>query len=316
MISDFRVDVLIPVNNNAKLVSSTLESVKKQTFDKDKLRITIVDNHSGEGVYKDLLKYAAHGIGVYQLKNKVTSKEFVIEACSFYKILGGRDGFIVLQPGDTIEPECIQKCVDEYFNNIQNRPSLIVFETKIQDESEEVKEQEPLFLQQRMISGKDTWEHCGTRGNDHKVMCFFMGGINSDNRMVLGRGLYDYTNWMKKSYWFYGNILYLPESMACINEANYVETLDDLLELYAQSIGYIRTFPVLMNEELDDNIKDKHYKNLALNALSGCRKSISMNQYKVAEKFLLMSEVIYPDIVNKEEYLILQDLIQRSIFVN
>ena len=92
------------------------------------------------------------------------------------------------------------------------------------------------------------------------------------------------------------NIVYIPERLACIKERLYIDELREILLRWESVIAFKRIQEAKYKKVLDKNFLKAPEMNLAEYALWRAYVCVKNNDYQMAKKCFMISEVIFPEI--------------------
>jgi glycosyltransferase involved in cell wall biosynthesis len=307
--------VLIVTHNNADLIDRTMESLQNQTIPRGNLYINIVDYGSTDGTYEKLLAYDPYHLGIYRVHENIRPDRMLSDAQRFQAYGGfGMANRFTLRPGDTVAPRFIEYCGNLLAENWKLFPAMVICETDIQKKDGSVVKQIPLFKKQFVLMGQNNAYEYLTRGYKHKVICF--GTTGTGGRRYSHHVVNDLNAWNKQ---YYANkdrrVIYINKSLACLREDD-VFSFENLLWLYACLLSDFRYYEIFFEKALVPAQVEASYKNLAFDAFWRCYNNLLTGNIKEAEDCFMLSEVIYPGIVETARYQSLKKCIDADSVID
>ena len=296
-IENARVQILIPVYNNVNELDKTMQSIWNQNFDKDNIYVVMVDFGSSDGSYEKMLKYPSNRLGVYQVVGDFCKSTMVSEVVKIaeYTSPGGAFFYrMVLWPGDIIYPTYIPKMVGAMLENLHINPYMIICETDIAGKNGKYFHKS-LFEEKYVIDGKKDYIELNSKFFDHNIHSF--GGNLAKNKHRTC-GFMNERVWINKITIsiYERNIVYIPERLACIKERLYIDELREILLRWESVIAFKRIQEAKYKKVLDKSFLKAPEMNLAEYALWRAYVCVKNNDYQMAKKCFMISEVIFPEI--------------------
>ena len=310
----YDVVVLLLTYNCIDKIEKSIQSVLDQTFDKNRIKIVVVDNHSDDGTYEKLINYVKDDrISVYRLRVKRTPTRLLLSANSFIEYIDYKY-LLMFNAGDELYPNCIEKytAIMDQYSDMDRR--ILICETDIKDECGNISSQVPVFTENCILLKREHYTRFLSNGVGHKIQCFYCRGVLSSNFSELPF-IVDYNDWFKKALFsFKMGCIYIKDSLSCTLATKYDNDLYDLILRFNLVIRLELTRSSMYSEEnykyLDElnsrKLIDQTLSSLALQyALDAQRKS----DPAAANKILLFAEMINEDVIKTDLYSKLKYLI-------
>lgn len=284
-----RINILIPVNNQLQGLRNTLLSIKTQDMPQENIFTTIVDFGSIDGSYEEALSHTYH-TGVYKVAPVWRHKSLEVPAAAFWKEVHREGSYtydMILTPGDILYPQFLSRCTELMIAYISKGPSILICETDIFLRNGQKMHQQPLYDEITMIDGKKPLTDFISKGFLHSIICFGGSVINKSchqwwqNMIMIG---------IDK------NILYVPETLACIQEPEYEDELGEILFQWGNTINISRCQQSFYSRMLGEEIVTLGESVISLFSLWRAYKLLKKERYKDMEDCLLIAEVIDPKI--------------------
>jgi glycosyltransferase involved in cell wall biosynthesis len=300
--SNYDVVVLIITHNSSDTVDASIQSIFDQSFDRNRLKIIVVDNCSTDGTYEKLIRYAKEfGISVYRLGKKCLPTRSIRAALSLISYIEYRC-ITILSAGDKLYPDYIAKCTAVMDEHAGIDTGVILCETDLLDDLGNISNQIPIFSDSCILMKREHYTQFFTCGVGHKVQSFY-------NKGIIRKSL---TDWFKKAIFsFTTECVYIKETLACTSVTKYDDKLDDLvLRLYlVKRLEIIRGMAYPDESHGCSNPQETIDENLSFLALQYASDALVDEDIKTAGKILLFAEMVNPDIIHSDLYTI----IARSI---
>ena len=303
----YNVVVLLLTDNCADALDRSIDSVLNQSFDAKRIKIVAVDNHSTDGTYEKLLKYACStGISVYRLKKKSFPTRLLRSALS-YLTYTDHKYITVLCPGDILYENYITRCaevMDEYCTPDRR---LLICEADIAVEKDIIDSQTPIYTSNCILLKREHYKEFFINGVGHKVQVFFLNNTIPTMLPELPSCV-DYTDWFSKAMYSFGNeCIYLQDILACTKTFNCQNKIYDLiLRLYTVTrLDLIRgtVFSDISLSYLDSHdVAGKINNNLSLLALKYASEAVDDGDMSLAERILLFAEMVDEEVTGTENY--------------
>jgi len=301
---DARIQILIPSYNDIDKIDVTLESIKKQNYDKENIFITVVDFGSTDGTYEKLISYDTYHMGVYQNNKTKNRRQMISEIAEIMKFVhpGGYYSYqMVVYPGEILYPDCLLKCAEAMIEHQSKRPVMLICETDIIKKDGSIYRQKPLFSEDRIIDGSKECRKYIERGYNHQI---FGMKYNFTAGYYRAYGETNESRWWNKCARV-GNeqmVIYLNEPLAAVNEIVYEDELEEILLRWESIIVQIRIYVSKFGKNFDDEFEMVGKKNLAQYALWRGFLLYQSGKKKEAEDCMLISAVIDSSVLTTEVY--------------
>jgi len=177
MNKNYYVTVIIPTFNCVNEITSTIESVFNQTFNRERLKIVVIDNCSTDGTYEKVLEFVKENIeqiSIFRLSEamKWTRVHKKLSECLKYSNISYST---VLMPGDILYPDCVEKCITLFTTMKNFEGNMLIFEVDLIDKSGNKKFQNPIFKENWILKEKTHDYQFVTTGIGHKIQAFYRG---------------------------------------------------------------------------------------------------------------------------------------------
>jgi glycosyltransferase involved in cell wall biosynthesis len=311
----YDVVVLFFTYNCKDAIDRSIQSVLDQTFEKSRIKIVTIDNHSDDGTYEKLIEYAKEdSISVYRLRASRTPTRLLLSAFSFLEYVDYKY-LLILGAGDELYPNCIEKysaIMDEY-SDMDRR--ILICETDIKDDQGHISKQVPVFTDNCILLKREHYSEFLTRGVGHKVQCFYCRGVLSSIFPELPF-IVDYNDWFKKALFsFKMGCIYIRDSLSCTLAARYEDDLYDLILRLNLVIRLELTRSSMYSEEHYKYFDEMNSRKVINQALSSLALQYALDAQRrldpaAANKILLFAEMIHEDVKETGLYSMLKNLIE------
>lgn len=301
---DARIQILIPSYNAIDKIDATLESIRKQNYEKENIYITVVDFGSTDGTYEKLISYDSYHMGVYQNNKTKNQRQMISEIAEIIKFVrpGGCYSFhMVVYPGEILYPNCLLKCAKAMIEHQSKRPVMLIGETDIIKTDGSIYRQKPLFSEDRIIDGSKECRQYIERGYKHQIFGMKYSFMDGYYRSY---GESNEARWWNKCA-REGNerfVIYIKEPLAAVNEIVYEDELEEILLRWESIIVQIRIYISKFGKVFDEEFEALGKKNLAQYALWRSFLLYQMDKKKEAEDCMLIAAVIDSSVLSTEVY--------------
>lgn len=308
---DVRVMIILPVYNAVDVIEDTLKSIEMQTYNKEKIYTYVIDFGSTDGTYEKLLSYPSYHLGVHQLRHKRIERTMPADAKRIVALQGSGGTYaydLLLEPGDILYPECIEKNLMLLYRNQIYNPAHVWCEIDMMDDKGMKKSPTPLFDRACMLKAKeDAWEYI-KQGCVHEMFAF-------GHNIAMGyKRFHGYAN--EGRFWSKGllngseyNAVYNPEVLICRRQKKFKDELEEILLRWERLVLFSREFEAKYKKEWDQDIIRMAEKGIAYYALwRCCKRNGSISEEEIMQCYD-MAAVIYPEI---QEDVLYQEFIKAK----
>ncbi len=301
-----KVRILLPTFNQKHLIRKTLDSIKVQTYSEENIEVIIVDFGSDDETYEWMFEYPLKHLAIYRKKVQVRESlnYYLVNKLSSMSTRMHNNYIIELQAGDVLYPGFINKCVNLMNEYKDEEVSGIICEAIIDEGSDVLKRQKPLYNSDRVITRKDRLQYL-TKGIAHKVIFF-------DKRKGMGPGP-NFNGWLyyDPHYWTYrftkGNnesLLYIREEGGCVicDTTNSSNLLQQMIATYVSILQFIRTYENSEIDRITTQDQDEIFINCAYLSLIKACECAKQGDLRAAEDCCLFSKVIWLPIEETDIY--------------
>lgn len=320
MNKNYYVFVFIPTDNCVDKISLTIESVLKQTFNHNRLRIVAVDNCSNDGTYEKLLQYAQKNnkmMAVYRLPEKTKPARIWKKTAEIVEYISKIDYSTILLPGNILYPEYIERCTNLFHTMKNFEGDILISEADLIDKNGNKYYQEDIYTDSCIIKGEVDSQFL-TTGIGHRIQPFYREfSISANTPLFLAAQLSDYNDWTRIFYSRKKEFIYINEKLACLQDKHYENPITDLMNRYEllKSLFYQQEQNDIIYEEQDFVQKEDRelsYENLSILALKYAITQIKEEKFDIANKCLLLSEIVYEDINKNPIYNDIENVINTK----
>lgn len=293
------IQILLPVCNDKDRVEQTLQSIQKQTYDREKFHTIAVDFASTDGTYELLLSYAGYHVGIYKKTEQVPRERMIAEIVklSLYLWPEGYDGlYMVLYPGEILYPNALELCMGEYENHCKESPVILLCEADIQEDDGSIHAQKNMFAQSRILLADNAMDEYTCRGYDHQIIMLSSFLFINRHRDAVEM---NEQRWWNKCSKLCGqrNTLYVSKPIGCVKRIQYEDEVEEILLRWESLIAQIR------RKKLDETLKNASVSNLSQYALWRSMELYEKKGFDMeTEDCFLLASLICPDIVELEQY--------------
>lgn len=305
-----KINIIIPTYNCLNRLEATMESIRKQSFPKELIYVTIVDSGSVDGTYERSLQYDRYHLGIYRLAADMGERIRFSEASRLWWKAEGQVSYnFWITPGDVLYPDCLKHCCKVMLENGNNYVARLIGETDVRRKNGSVDCQKKLWNHEKLINGNEE-SHCYIdRGFQHQIITF--GGDIWESRNRAG-GEVNEGIWWNKS--FRGGLnsitVYTPEVLGCVMEREYQDEMEEILLRWESIICMMRQQESKYGKVSEEGLNKKAYQNLSNYALWRSFLLWEKNMEKDAEDCFLISGVICPECKKEPIYMWLRVLLQ------
>jgi glycosyltransferase involved in cell wall biosynthesis len=296
------IQITIPAYNCADTLWKTLDSIRNQDYDRERIFTIVVDFGSTDDTYEKLLKENPYHLGVFQVLGKRSGDSMASDAVAFHKYqpAGIAPTFsLLLWPGEVIYPSFLKTATEIMIKNRQHSPKLLICEADICGEDGTVKKQKPLYNDDCIINGELNLKEYLTHGERHSILCF--GGGISEGKNMQARISNDRRHWIKCiNLNINARCIYLSKALACVRERAYEDEVEEILLRWAMNISIMRGYAAKYGRCINDDFERLSQMNMASYALWRSYVTRKKGLFKAAEDCYLLAEVIHPGIVKEE----------------
>lgn len=317
MTNAYNVVVLLLTENCLEKIDKTIEILHRQTFNPLRLKIVAVDNGSTDGTYERLIKHSLESnLSVYRLKEKDLPTRLLRLALKFIEYVDYKY-ITLLRPGDILYPEYIAKCAEvmDKYADIERR--VLISEADIFDDSGTLVHQIPIFSNNCILHKRIHYTYLLAIGSQHKIQSFYCKKTIPNNLPDLPFCI-DHTDWFKMAFYaFFGECIYLKDSLSLIHATPYEDPFYELmLRLYQITRLEITKNTLFSDMPLDDN---KNVPSMEFVKTSLCRLALKLAAHaldksdaKTAKKIMLFAEMVDENILNLDEYHLLDQFLKNG----
>jgi glycosyltransferase involved in cell wall biosynthesis len=315
--NNYDVLVILLTDNDTNKIDRSIQSILNQSFDRNRVKIVAVDNHSDDDTYEKLINYAqTDDISVYRVEEKLLLTRLLLLTFSFVEFVDYKY-FTILCPGDELYPDYIERCsaILDKFGNLDRK--ILICETDIKDGSGNISKQPAIFSDNCILKKRDHSQQFLIHGAGHKIQCFYSWGAIMLNYTEFPF-LVDFTDWYKKAIISFGSeCIYINCTLACTSVTKYNDKLHDLfLRFYLVKkleMTKIILFSKVSYEYLAELKTNKEiYKKLSCLALQYAAVAIADGELKDVKNILLFAEMVNEEITNTEFYTVLKNSVSSG----
>ena len=200
------VAVIIPTHNEINQLQVSIESVLKQSYGIDNLRIIIVDNASNDGTYELILEYLKsykEVMGIYRIAEETKNARVIKKA---FELLSeqGYEYSTILLPGNELYEGYVEQCVQMMKKYREFNPKFLVCEVDNRENDIIIQQQNRMYEDENVFSCKEVIKEFLTRGILHKVQIFYYGfPFNVTTRLKVIFDVMPNTDWANIGYYLY-----------------------------------------------------------------------------------------------------------------
>lgn len=312
------VRIWIPICNDMEKVKRTINSIKNQTYDVERIEViaVIIDDIS-ETLYGWLLGYSLPHLAIYK-KNGIEREIQVyreINELSDSSLRMDDEYVLELQAGDVLFPDMIEKCVSILEGDMQI--SSVVCESNICQKNGEIIYQKPLYDKNILLDHSHRLDRL-VFGYFHRIFCFSRYRGSSANKNFGDWLSYDVHFWNFSFFKGADNtIMYLRETVGVVDST--IRKLDcSLKKLIAAHVGilqFTRLYEYSAKHKIDIKEQDSIWRNYAYMSLAMVCQLALQEEYIEAENCLLYSKAIWLPIEKTEIYNNIKRYLQKKDFV-
>lgn len=309
--------ILIIADNRMEELAKTIDSIFKQTIEKELLRVLIIDNASQDGTYEKLIQYEIKYpqlISVIREKQP-TTRGRLLKSLMRHLRFAQVGSSLLLNPGDIIYPEFIQDA--RALLQLKENVKCLIYEVDLY-EGYGVNKQPPIFKDNCILTRvcKDVFYKYGI---GHKVQVFYRKlPIDISVKLPYYEVTEKHHDWLAASFYREKTNVYLKKKAGCVCE----DTIDYKQELIEWAFFIKRTLyavetQVFSTRDAADMEKEEieaAYNCLAVMALQYTLKSLKKGLFEDAEDTLIFAEMMKADIVDSDLYKILQKAVSSRTY--
>lgn len=297
--------ILIIADNRMEEFARTIDSIFKQTIERELLRVLIIDNASQDGTYEKLIEYEIKYpqlISVIREKQP-TTRGRLLKSLMRHLRFAQVGSCLLLNPGDIIYPEFIQEA--RALLQLKKDVKCLIYEVDI-FEGDGVIKQPPIF-EENCILTRLSKEVYYKYGIGHKVQVFYRKlPIDISVKLPYYEVTEKHHDWLAASFHRENVNAYLKKTAGCVCE----DTIDYKQELIEWAFFIKRTLyavetQVFSTRDAADMEKEEiaaAYNCLAVMALQYALKGLKEELYDKAEDALIFAEMMKADIVKEDSY--------------
>lgn len=304
--------ILIIADGNMDKLERTMDSILKQTIDRELLRVLIIDNASQDGTYSSLLDYEIKYPKMISIlrEKKATTRGRLLKHMVHHLRYAEVENSMILNPGDIIYPNFIKNA--RVLLQLQGGVRCLVCEVDIWD-GKDIRKQIPIYTGNCVLE-KLCEDVYYKHGIGHKIQMVYRGlPIGLSTKLPYYEVVVKCHEWLAAAYWRNSFVLYMKECGGCI----YKEELDvkrELIEwaffikrnLYAIETQVFSTKSVL---DVEKEVVETAYNCLAAMALRYAVQMAKEGLFQEAEDALVFAEMMDLDIDEDNRYLQLHQAI-------
>lgn len=320
MKDSFCTYILIIADNSIEKLDKTIDSILKQTIERELLRVLIIDNASQDGTYNKLVEYEIKYpelISVIREKQPTTRGRMLKSLIRHlrYTQVGSS---LLLNPGDIIYPDFIQEA--RTLLKLKKDIKCLVYEVDL-FEGDRVVKQNPIFTENCILTHtcKDIFYKYGI---GHKVQVFYRRRpIDLSAKLPYYEVREKHHDWLALSfYWLpfslhyseYDNV-YLKKTVGCVcKETNdFKQELMEWAFFIKRTLYPVETQVVSTKDAADINKEEiaAAYNCLAVMALQYALRVLKKGLFEDAEDALIFAEMMKADIVEDHSFKKLQEAV-------
>ena len=304
--------ILIIANNDLDKLRRTVDSLLKQTVERELLRILIIDNASQNDTYSRLIDCEIEYpelISVIREK-KPTTKGRLLKRMIRHLRYAEVGSSMILEPGDIICPDLIKNA--NMILRLKESLGSLIYETDIWD-GQTIKSQTPIFTSNCVITKlcEDVYYKSGI---GHKVLIFHRGlPIGLTVKLPYYEVVVKSHDWLSAAYHRNEANGYMKETGGCI----YTEAQDMKKELIEWSFFIKRNFYAIETQVFSTknslNVQKEAvysaYNCLSIMALQYAVQILKKGAIEEAEDILIFAEMMNLDIENDSRFLQLRQAV-------
>ena len=310
------VYVLMITDNDGRLLESTIESVRKQTYPLERIHVMIIDNVSNDGTYEQLLQYETKYpqlISVMRAKKKTTRGRLLKEMThhlSFTTV----DASVLLYPGDILYPEFFSvgmECMrcNEYL-------SIVVYEADL-NTGLNITSQKKIYSNSCILNSMCSSAYYKD-GIGHLSLCLFRElPINENTKLPYYSVIAEHREWFVLSYYKLCNCMYRAETGGVIYTNRETDTVSQLFKkafYYKRNCYAIETnvFSTLYANDPEILQVQAGYRCLSIMGLQMAVQELKKGNHKTAEDCLLFAEMMDLSIIAEERYELVKNAVENN----
>lgn len=297
--------ILIIADDRMEKLDKTIDSILKQTIEKELIRVLIIDNASQDGTYEKLLEYE---IKYPQLISVIREKQPTIRGRLLKSLIrhlrfAQVGSSLLLNPGDIIYPDFIKEARTLLY--LKEDAKCFIYEVDL-FEGDGVVKQSPIFEENCILTRicKDVYYKYGI---GHKVQVFYRKlPIDLSVKLPYYEVTEKHHDWLAVSFHREDMNVYLKKTAGCICE-EIIDYKQDLIEwaFFIKRTLYAVETQVFSTKDAADMEKDEiaaAYHCLAVMALQYTLKNLKKGLFEDAEDALIFAEMMKADIVKDDYY--------------
>lgn len=304
--------ILIIADNSIEKLDKTINSILKQTIEKELLRVLIIDNASQDGTYNKLIEYEIKYPELVSVirEKQPTTKGRLLKSLIRHLRFAQVGSSLLLNPGDIIYPDFIKEA--RTLLQLKEDVKCFIYEVDIL-EGNTVINQNPIFKDNCILMKicKDAYYKYGI---GHKVQVFYRGRpISLDTKLPYYEVIAKDHNWLAASFYRENDNAYLRKTAGCVCEEA-IDAKQELIEwaFFIKRILYAVETQVFSTRDAVDMDKEEiaaAYNCLAVMALQYALKGLKRGVLEEAEDALTFAEMMKVDIVEHKSYKKLQEVV-------
>ncbi|MEG0961769.1 MAG: glycosyltransferase family A protein [Lachnospiraceae bacterium] len=307
MRKDFYVYIFIPTHNSIETLNTTVESIERQTYDKERLKVIFIDNASTDGTYQKELAYITGNPIMFSVIRETIPTtngrllKKAIDALYYAKFRF----YLFLSPGDILYPNSIEQNILLF--NLNRTAQILASEVDVKYEDNRT-EQQPIFTDNCILRPSVDRIQYYKAGIGHKVQVMFRRRcLNFVIKLPYYAQLAEYNDWISLVFYASAECIYTREKSGCITIKKEKDPITRLINktffikrnFYAAET---KVFSTMKADEVELEERSAGYHSLAVWALQYALEEIKCDNHKLAQDCLTYAEMIDLNIVEEEEY--------------
>ena len=295
MFSHPPIRVIVPTWNNVEDIDATVESVRAQDVDPEKVFLFFVDFGSTDGTLEKLYSLPSKNTGIFTRSGVPFGRTVAAQAARtmILQNVSGRE--FLLWPGDVLYPHCFSEAERWLKKIFQNQLAIgtLALEVDVKDADGNVRRQNPLFSSAGVFRpfSSDSTEYVRHGYRHHISMYNFPLSWQTDK---IGVYMNQHAYWNDLAYaGLFCDIGYIPRPAACVREYLPPDELDNLLFRFEVGLTCFRMGgEVAEGHVLGSEYESLYRHNLARYALWRAWLAQKRGESRTAEDCFVFARVI------------------------
>lgn len=312
-----QIRIVVLSFQSESLIEKTCKSIASLDYDSKKIFVNFVDFGSTDKTVELIQNWVNEfpNSGFFALADKRRGRSSLATAWASYTLTPLQGQQLTLFAGDVLYGSCLLD-VAKYshiackYNSCQS--PIVAFEVDIEDENQEIVKQKQLFSEACYMS-KLTSDCLEFLRNGHSHQILTVGGWHSLQRNKTSIFVNQRRNWNTLlGCGLFTDVVYIPKSLGICQKVFFEDPLDEAAYRAEFIISYSRAFANIGQQiEGVDSFVQLGMRQVALFCLSQAVTAYKNKQQSLARKLVLFSQVVFPQIIDDEVWLLCRNILDN-----